>query len=568
MNAATRTNGSDEQRHENDSDVSTSKPSFCRMWFFLIALVADGISSIFLLTPALPWIRDLEGEPRDHYVFSFSLADIGLFAFARILCCSLGLLCSYYKAEIPSEFQFNLYHPNGDKKSQEELELEALEEPFWPWFERFCSRPAFSGELFAVGTQVFCVVKCLARMNVEIGLYQGLHPSHPVYWLAILLAAVLSTLEASYLETICKLAAQYGQQSLGESSGLLRRITSSLSIPLLAEEETDELAGAEDIEERADPSEERGTTDITGDASYKASWKDLGSTCFPDLHLLLLAFVFLLLAAIAQVYIPRFLGNILDALENAFGGDNDDDSTRHKNMFEIPGFVENVELLVLASILAGVFSGIRGSIFTVVGGRVNVRLRVQLMDSLLSQDIGFFDVTKTGEITSRLSSDTTLVGDTVCLNINVFLRSLVQAIGVLLFMFLVSWQLSILAFISVPVLTVLSKWYGNFLRSLTKLMQKKLAEGNSVSEAALCSMSTVRAFDAAEIELEDFESCMSNYLALNKKSAFAYLGYSAMTVSLPNLVFAVVGKLLCFGVVLLAMGGCNAHKYLTGFCPC
>ena len=57
------------------------------------------------------------------------------------------------------------------------------------------------------------------------------------------------------------------------------------------------------------------------------------------------------------------------------------------------------------------------------------------MDSLLSQDIGFFDVTKTGDITSRLSSDTTLVGDQVSLNVNVFLRSLVQAIGVLLFMF-------------------------------------------------------------------------------------------------------------------------------------
>ena len=52
--------------------------------------------------------------------------------------------------------------------------------------------------------------------------------------------------------------------------------------------------------------------------------------------------------------------------------------------------------------------------------------------------------------------------------------TLVQAIGVLLFMFVVSWQLSLLAFVSVPVITILSKWYGNFVRSLTKLMQKKV----------------------------------------------------------------------------------------------
>jgi ABC-type multidrug transport system fused ATPase/permease subunit len=76
-------------------------------------------------------------------------------------------------------------------------------------------------------------------------------------------------------------------------------------------------------------------------------------------------------------------------------------------------------------------------------------------------------------------------------------------------MFMISWQLSILAFISVPVITVLSKWYGQFVRSLTKLMQSKLAEGNSVSEAAISSMPTVRAFDAALTEYKEFEECMN-----------------------------------------------------------
>lgn len=164
------------------------------------------------------------------------------------------------------------------------------------------------------------------------------------------------------------------------------------------------------------------------------------------------------------------------------------------------------------------------------------------MDSLLSQDIGFFDVTKTGDITSRLSSDTTLVGDQVSLNVNVFLRSLFQAIGVLIFMFVVSWQLSVLAFISVPLITLFSKWYGNYVRALTKVMQKKLADGNVTSEAALGSMATVRAFDAAEHELREFEDSMSKYLHLNFRSAVAYFGYATFSTSLPQLVYAVVGK--------------------------
>lgn len=185
---------------------------------------------------------------------------------------------------------------------------------------------------------------------------------------------------------------------------------------------------------------------------------------------------------------------------------------------------------------------------TVVGARINVRLRVKLMDALLSQDIGFFDITKTGDITSRLSSDTTLVGDQISMNVNVFLRSVVQAVGVLLFMVLVSWQLTILAFISVPLITLLSTWYGNYVRALTKVMQQKLADGNSVSEAALGSMSTVRAFDAAEIELSAFEDHMKKYLNMNLKSAFAYYGYATLSVAIPELIFAIVGKDSCTSV--------------------
>ncbi len=75
-------------------------------------------------------------------------------------------------------------------------------------------------------------------------------------------------------------------------------------------------------------------------------------------------------------------------------------------------------------------------------------------------------------------------------------------------MFMLSWQLSSLAFISVPVITILSRWYGNFVRSLTKVMQTKLAEGNSVSEAAISSMPTVRAFDAAPTEYKEFKGYM------------------------------------------------------------
>ena len=204
--------------------------------------------------------------------------------------------------------------------------------------------------------------------------------------------------------------------------------------------------------------------------------------------------------------------------------------------------------LAIAAVACGVFSGLRGSIFTVVGGRVNARLRSLLMESLFRQEIGFFDTTKTGDITSRLCSDTTLVGDQVTLNVNVFLRSFVQAVGVLIFMFYISWELSLLAFVSIPAITVASKVYGHFIRRLTKLTQKKLADANSVSEAALSSMSTVKIFGAEKSEYDEYRVFIDRYLDLNLRSAYAYLVYCSLITSLPQLVTALV---LLYGGMLV-----------------
>jgi len=132
----------------------------------------------------------------------------------------------------------------------------------------------------------------------------------------------------------------------------------------------------------------------------------------------------------------------------------------HWDVIHIPGFLRNIRLLLLVSLLGGIFEGARGMIFNVVGARVNVRLRMKLMDALLAQEVGFYDKTRTGDIKSRLSSDTSIVGSAVTGNVGLFLRAIVRAIGVLAFMFLLSWQLTILAFATIPTVSILSKWYG------------------------------------------------------------------------------------------------------------
>ena len=55
-------------------------------------------------------------------------------------------------------------------------------------------------------------------------------------------------------------------------------------------------------------------------------------------------------------------------------------------------------LQVAVSVVCAIFTGIRGGLFTLAMVRLNVRVRTRLFASLLSQDVGFYDVNKTGEL--------------------------------------------------------------------------------------------------------------------------------------------------------------------------
>ena len=244
----------------------------------------------------------------------------------------------------------------------------------------------------------------------------------------------------------------------------------------------------------------------------------------PDVHYFAVAFVALILAALASAIIPRFTGQVINHLT----GENPDRDEFHKSIM----------LLTLAAVSLGIFSGIRGALFTITMARMEVRIRRTLFKRVMEQEQGFFDETKVGEITSRLASDTTKMSDQISLNVNVLLRSLVEAAIVLVLMFQLSWKLTLLSFISLPVMTIVSKYYGAFYRSLAKRAQDSLADANSVAEEALSQIQTVRDFHAAPAEFDAYSDELDVYYYLNRLESMAYAGFVLTWTTIPALVTA------------------------------
>ncbi|XP_043932060.1 ATP-binding cassette sub-family B member 10, mitochondrial [Protopterus annectens] len=163
------------------------------------------------------------------------------------------------------------------------------------------------------------------------------------------------------------------------------------------------------------------------------------------------------------------------------------------------------------------------------GQRIVARLRESLFLSILTQEIGFFDKTRTGELINRLSSDTALLGRSVTENLSDGLRAVAQAAAGIGMMFCVSPKLAAFVLAIVPPLAVLAVIYGRYLRKLTRMTQDSLAEATQLAEERIGNIRTVRAFGKEMDEVKKYSGKINYVLHLAKKEAWARAGFFGAT---------------------------------------
>lgn len=122
------------------------------------------------------------------------------------------------------------------------------------------------------------------------------------------------------------------------------------------------------------------------------------------------------------------------------------------------------------------------------------RMKVELFGALVKQDIGFFETIKTGDITSRLSTDTTLMARAVALNVNVLLRTLIKTVGMLSLMMSLSWKLTLLMIMETPITGLLQSVHDNYYLRLSKEVQDSMARANEAAGETVAGIRTVRSF--------------------------------------------------------------------------
>ncbi|MBV8665842.1 MAG: ATP-binding cassette domain-containing protein [Burkholderiaceae bacterium] len=239
-----------------------------------------------------------------------------------------------------------------------------------------------------------------------------------------------------------------------------------------------------------------------------------------------LAGIALLVAAGATLAVPYAFRQMIDQGFTA-------GSSAHINQYFLA-------LFGVACILA-VSTAARFYTVSWLGERVTADIRAAVYAHVVTQSPQFFETTQTGEVVSRLTTDTTLIQTVVGTSISMALRNALLFLGGMGMMFFTSVRLSALILVMLLAVVIPIVLFGRRVRKLSRDSQDKIADASAMAGEVLNAMPIVQAYTHETIESERF--------AVSVERAFA----TAMQRIRARALLTVIAILLVFGAIVFVL---------------
>ena len=244
-------------------------------------------------------------------------------------------------------------------------------------------------------------------------------------------------------------------------------------------------------------------------AGFGEVWR-LVKIAKPEAKTLGIAFVFLLISSSISMSIPFSIGKILDIATKSNEG------TDQLFGLDLPTFY-----LALGGVLTLGAAANYGRIIIlrIVGERIVARLRTQLYRRTFTQNAEFFDANRTGDLISRLSSDTIIVGKSITQNLSDGLRSAVSGGAGFGLMAYVSLKLTGVLTLMFPPVALGAFFYGKAIRNLSRKIQRSLGSLTKIAEERLGNVRTSQAFAGEVSEVARYSKQTKKIFELGKREA-------------------------------------------------
>lgn len=271
-----------------------------------------------------------------------------------------------------------------------------------------------------------------------------------------------------------------------------------------------------------------------------AALKGLAPFVAPYRKQVVFAIIALICAAGATLAVPKAFKNMIDM---GFGSATGVQGIEHVNLTFLA-------LFGVAAVLA-IATAARFYMVSWLGERVTADVRAAVYRHVVTQSPEFFETTQTGEVLSRLTTDTTLIQSVIGTTVSMALRNVLLSIGGMVMLFITSPKLSsiivgLLVLVVAPIVM-----FGRRVRKLSRDSQDRIADASAMAGEILNAMPTVQAFTHEKIESERFTGSV--------QSAFA----TAMRRIRARALLTLAAIVLVFGAIVFVLW-LGAHAVLEG----
>ena len=259
------------------------------------------------------------------------------------------------------------------------------------------------------------------------------------------------------------------------------------------------------------------------------------------------ALLALLVASAAMLALPVALRYLID---NGFANNDVGTINRYFGWF------------FAAAAVFGGFAALRYYLVSWLGERVVADIRTRVYDRVIRMDPTFFETTRTGEVLSRLTADTTLVQSVSGVSLSIALRTTVNLVGGLVMLALTSVQLTVYIMLGIPVVILPMIVVGRRIRSQSRDTQDRVADTSSLADETLNAIQTVQSFTLEPLQSERYGHAVADSFkaAVRRVRTRAFLTAMGIT-----MVFGAITIILWAGsraVLAGAMSGGELAQFL------
>jgi ABC-type multidrug transport system fused ATPase/permease subunit len=254
---------------------------------------------------------------------------------------------------------------------------------------------------------------------------------------------------------------------------------------------------------------------------------------------------FLLGSSLASLAFPKLLGDLVNS----------------GNEGNLPDDLSRIAILIMIILfIQAAFSYFRVILFVNVTEKSLALLRQKAYNHLIKLPLRFFEKHRVGELNSRISSDISLLQETLTSTLAEFIRQIIIIAGGVTLLALTSLKLTLFMLAIVPPAFVMTVYFGRFIRKLSKEAQKEVAKSNTIVEETLQGIQSVKTYTNEFFEIDRYRKKTSEIAGIGMKSGKYRGAFSAF------MIFGLFGALVAViwrGALMMTSGLISAGELFS-----